>query len=321
MKRIELVIAFFIGGCVCGYAQTQPDDSLRQQVRSYVARNFSEIRTFNFSWQASPAHTYRIKTGDQIREKGEMHSQNTIKFNTTLPVVLTKKFSLYAIGQADFYNYNTQKVDGTRLFSQEESDNNQYYRVTLNGMYRTSLAGKPLILNGNLSVDGYNYGVQQVLGTLAGVSILKRTRTTSLSAGLAFIWPFDKVPVMPVITYWHQFNPHWSVDVSMPRQFYFRYQLGKSSRISAGSVMQNDQYYFRSQGETRFFSETSLNTELFYEYVAAKHFYFFARAGITSRVAGGIYKPNRKKVDGTELSYHRKTEPFFTVGFSYNLYK
>ncbi len=302
-------------------AQMTPEDSLRQNVRSYVARNFSEIRTFNFSWQTSPAHTYRIKSDGQTIENGEMHAQNTIKFNTTLPVVLTKRFSLYAIGQADFYNYNTQHVEGTPYFSQEESDNNQYYRFTLNGMYRTSLAGKPLILNGNLSVDGYNYGLQQVLGTVAAISVLKRTRNTSLSAGLAFMWPFDKIPVMPVITYWHQFNPRWSVDISMPRQLYVRYQLGHSCRFSAGSVMQSDQYYLRSQGETRYFSETSLNTELLFEYVAMRHFYFFARGGVSARLAGGIRQINRKEISGMELDYHRSAEPFMAVGFSYNIYK
>lgn len=318
--KIRFIVAF-LACALCTQAQTSQSDTLRQSIRSYVARNFSDIRTFNFTWQTSHAHTYHIKSGGRDLEKGEMHSQNTIRFNTTLPVLLTKKFSLYAIGQADFYNYDTKQVEGTPLFTQGGEDNNQYYRGTLNGMYRTRLWGKPLVLNGNISIDGYNHGIQQVLGTVAAVSILKRNSHTSISAGLALMWPFDKIPAMPVLTYWHQFSPHWAVDISMPRQFYFRYQAGKSSRFSVGSMMQSDQFYFRSQDETRYFSEISLNSELLYEYVAMRHFYFFARTGVTSRLAGGIYKTNRKRIEGTPLNYHRKMEPFFSAGFSYNLYK
>ena len=318
--RIKVVCSFCMMVSVC-CGQSSQTDSLRQEVRSYVARNFSDIRTFNFSWQASPSHRYEIKQDGQTLEKGEMHSSNNIKFNFTIPVVLSKKFSLYAIAQADFYNYNTQQVEGERLLSQKQkSENRQYYRGTLNGMYRTSLAGKPFIVNANLSLDGYNHGVVQPLATVAAISVLKRNQHTSLSAGLALMWPFNLIPVMPVVTYWHQFSPRWSVDISMPRQFYFRYQLGKSSRLSAGSALQNDQFYFRSQGETRFFSEASMNAELLYEYVAMRHFYFFARAGLTARVAGGIYQTNRKKI-GEGLEYHRKAEPFFTLGCSYNIFK
>lgn len=188
-------------------------------------------------------------------------------------------------------------------------------------MWRTSLFGKPLLVNANISMDGYNQGVEQVLGTIAAISVLKRNRQTSISAGLAFVWPFNKIPVMPVLTYWLQFTPQLSMDISMPRQLYLRYQPNRNSRWSLGSMMQSDQYYFRSQGETRYFSEVSINTELLYEYIVSQHFYFFARGGVTSPMTGGIYQTNRKEIKGLELDYHRKTEPFFTVGCSYNIFK
>lgn len=302
---------------------TEQTDSLQQRVRSYVARNFSDIRTFNFSWQASPAHTYYIKNDGKTLEKGEMQSSNNIKFNTTIPVYLSQKLSLYAIAQADFYTCDLKQHEGEYWLKQQDadSDNRQYYRGTLNGMWRTSLFGKPLLVNANISIDGYNQGVEQVLGTIAAISVLKRNRHTSISAGLAFVWPFNNIPVMPVLTYWHQFTPKLSIDISMPRQFYLRYQPNRNSRLSVGSTLQSDQYYFKSQGETRYFSETSLNTELLYEYIVSQHFYFFGRAGVSTPITGGIYKANRKEFEGIELDYHRRTEPFFTVGCSYNIFK
>ncbi len=318
MKFFSLILLSFFS--VIANAQNA-QDSLRQRIRSYAARNFSEVRTFNFSWQTMPSHSYTIKHGDNTIEKGERHSINTIKFNTTLPVVQTKHFSMFAIGQADFYNYFTTENTNSSLFSQQKGENNQYFKATLNGTYRTSLAGKPLILNGNISVDGHKKGLEQVLGTLAAVSVIKRNRNTSISTGLAFVWPFRNIPVMPVLTYWHQFSPNYSIDISMPRQVYLRYQWKDCNRLSFGTMMQNDQYYFDSQGQTRLFSETSINTELLYEYVAMKHFYFFARGGLSTRVSGGIYKPNRKYLDSGKLSFERKPKPFFNIGFSYNLYK
>ncbi len=312
---------FFCLFACCASAQTTATDSLRKDIRSYFSRNFSEIRTFNFSWYTSPAHTYRIECNGETLEKGQIHSQNTIRFNTTLPVLITKRFSLFASGQADFYNYSTQHVEGTPFFSQGGNDNNRYYVFTLNGMYRTVLAGKPLILNGNLSVDGHKHGLQHIMGTLAAVSILKRTRNTSLSAGLAFMWPFDITPVMPVLTYSHQFTPRWSLDVSLPRQLYMRYQLGPSSRFSAGCMLQGDHFYLPSQGETRYFTETSLNGEFLFEYVAMHHFYFFARGGVSAQIVGGIRNTNRNRISGMDLEYHRKAEPFMSLGLSYNLFK
>ncbi len=318
--RLTITLLFFTTA-LSAQTASEPSDSLRQEMRSYVARNFSDIRTFNFSWQTSPSHTYHIERDGEQMERGKLHSQNAIHFNTTLPIVTSRRFSLYGVGQADFYNYKTRRVTRQRVFSQQEGENSQYYRLMLNGTYRTTLASKPFVVNASMGVDGYEHGIQQPLLMVAGVSVLKRDRYSSLSAGLSFLWPFTSIPVIPVVAYWHQLTPNWIVDVTLPRQVYMRYQFGGSHRLSAGCEMQSSQYYFRSQGDTRLFQETTLNAGLKYEYVAMRHFYFFLHGGLSSGISGGIYRPNRKEVSGGELVYTHKPKPFFEAGFSYNIYK
>lgn len=38
-----------------------PADTLTKEIRSYVARNFSEARTVNLYWETNPSHTYTLK--------------------------------------------------------------------------------------------------------------------------------------------------------------------------------------------------------------------------------------------------------------------
>lgn len=292
MKLIQTAIALLMIA-TGAKAQNAPEtnDSLRREMRSYVARNFSDIRTFNFSWQTLPTQ-----------------GQHFIHFSTTLPLILKPHFSLYGVGQSDFYNY-------------DKNDHSQYYRVGLNATYRTTLAGKPFIVNGSAGVDGYKHGVQQPLLMVAGLSVLKRERQSTLSAGLSLMWPFTTTPVVPVVAYWRRFSPNWMIDVTLPRQVYMRYLWGASQRLSLGCEMLSNQYYFRSDGVTRLYSETQLNAGLKYEYVAMHHFYFFVHGGLSTTLSNGIYRTNRSEVVGNKLVYNHNPRLFFETGFSYNIFK
>ncbi len=301
MKFTSLLLFLGVNG-ICCKAQIQSADSLRHNVRKYLGRNFSEIRTFNYSWQVVDKH-------------------NIIKFNTTIPIIDSTHFSLYGIVKADFYTYSkNEECNNSDSFFCENS-NNQYYKAEINGMYRTTLAKKPLILNGNISVDGFQNGVKQVMGTMAAIYVLKRNNHTGISAGFAMLYPFDKVPLLPVLTYWHQFSSHWSVDVSLPRQSYLRYTFKENMRLSLGTMLQNDHFYFDDKEAVRLFYMTSLNSELLYEYVAMKHFYFWGRFGVSTCLDAGIYGNKRKKIRSFDVGSERRNKPFMTLGCSYNLYK
>ena len=49
-KSLICFVILLIGTTIKTTAQT-PNDSIKQGVRRYIARNFSEARTFNLYWQ------------------------------------------------------------------------------------------------------------------------------------------------------------------------------------------------------------------------------------------------------------------------------
>lgn len=89
MKIIAIWLTIMLCGVTSAMAQAQ-NDTLTQEIRSYIARNFSEARTFNLYWETTPSHRYSLKQHGSITERGKMRSEHTVKFATTIPV-FTKK--------------------------------------------------------------------------------------------------------------------------------------------------------------------------------------------------------------------------------------
>ncbi|SHG25668.1 DUF6268 family outer membrane beta-barrel protein [Dysgonomonas macrotermitis] len=309
-------------------AQTSKQDSLARELRSYVARNFSKSRTFNLYWETNPSYDYKLKQNEKEIENGKMRDIHTIKFAATVPVVLLKNFSLYVNGQANFYKF--EALDNTTssvssVFAKNEDAYN-YYKGTLSGAFRTKIGSKHLILNANISGDGWDKGFEEVEGTFSAVMLLKNTPTTSFSIGVYGMTLYDQIPVLPIVTYWHQFNPKLSVDVTLPSSVYLRYQLGDSHRVSLGTSMDGERFYMRPEIEglpkTCLYSSTAIKPQLVYEFIINKHFYLIARGGASGVINSGFYKTDRKGVDGDPLvEFSRSMTPFFNLGFSYNLFK
>ncbi len=308
-------------------AQTQTD-SLKQGIRRYIARNFSEARTFNLYWETNPSQDYTLKQKGNEAEKGKMSDVHTIKFSVTVPVLLLKNFSLYANGQFNSYQFkttNNENEGNSAVFLRNDKGYN-YYEGTLTGTYRTRIGSKPLMLIASAFGDGWNKGFEKAQGMFSAIMIFKQSRTSSLSAGLYGMTLYDKLPVIPIIAYSHQFSPNWSIDLTLPSRTYMRYQFSNSHRLSLGASLANEHFYLKTgmEGlpEVAYFNKTSIKPEIVYEYIIDKHFYLIARAGGSATVAGGIYGTNRKGVDGDPyLKLKQPMTPFFNLGFSYNIFK
>lgn len=308
-------------------AQNKPD-SLTQKLRTYVARNFSEVRTFNLYWQTGPTYDYTLKRNGSNMEKGEMRNKHAIQFSGTIPVVTGNKFSLYANWQTNFYVFETinDANNGESSVFLENEESYSYHRGTISGTYKTRFLGKPLILNANISGDGWNEGFEQVFGTLSAVMMLKRTQSSSFSIGLHGMTLFNVVPVVPVISYEHRFNLNLAIEILLPSRAYMRYQFANNHRISLGATLESENFYIKTDipdlPKTCFFSESTVKPQIVYEYIINKHFYLIARGGASSIIQSGIYKTNRKGLDGDPyIELSRSTMPFFNLGFSYNIFK
>lgn len=307
-------------------AQTATD-SLVQGGRRYVARNFSEVRTFNLYWETTPSQDYTLQQNGKEIENGKIRDVSTLKFSTTIPVVLLKNFSLYANGHFNAYRFetiNNVTESESAIFSKNEEGYN-YYEGTVTGTYRTKIGNKPLVLVATGSGDGWNKGFEKVQGIFSAIMIFKRSATTSFGAGLCGMTLYETTPILPIINYWHKFNQNLSIDVILPSRAYLRYQYQNNQRFSIGASMESEHFYMESglKGlpEVSFFNKATIKAELVYEYIINHHFYLSARIGSAALIKGGLYNINRKSSNGNPyVKFTQPMTPFFNLGFSYNLF-
>jgi len=328
MKKIAICLIVFLSTFNMSLMAQSPTDTLTQEIRRYVARNFSEARTFNLYWETMPTHDYTLKQGKQTVENGRIRSEHTVKFAATIPILLRNKFSLYINGQANFYMFeateNNTKLPST-IFSVDDKSYS-YFKGTISGSYRTRIGNKPLILSANISGDGWYDRFEKIDASLIATVVLKHTDKTSFSVGMYGKMLFNQIPVMPIIAYYHQFNPKLSIDVTLPSRLYLRYQFCNNQRLSAGMSMDSEQFYFKPNTtglpKTSLYTSTTIKPEITYEYIINKHFHLIARGGASSLIKSGFYKTNRKGIDGDPyMEFSRPVTPFFYLGFSYNIFK
>lgn len=297
------------------------------ELKRYVARNFSEARTFNLYWETNPSHNYTLKRDGEKFEKGRMRKEHTLKFAATLPILMKKKFSVFANLQANFYTFETSRNEDKApsiMFS--DKDNYNYLKATINGNYRTKLFNKMLMLSAAFSGDGWSDGFEQFQTTLSAVLLLKQSSKTSMSVGLFGMLIYDKIPVFPVFTYSHQFNPNLSVDIVLPSRLYLRYQFHNNHRFSVGTSLDGESFYLKPNVEglpkTVVYSKTSIKPEFVYEYIINKKLYLIARGGVSQIIRAKFLKTNRKELKGNnDIKLTQPLTPFIHVGFSYNLFK
>lgn len=312
MKR-KIITAALIAISVTATAQT---DSVKTELRRFTARNFSEERTLNLYWETAPSHNYTLKQHGNVIRRGRMRNEHTVKFTTVIPVVGKSRFTLNAKGFANFFVNDLSPKD----------ENYSYYKGELSASYILNAGGKPFILRGTLSYDGYNDGFGRVDATLTALYMIKSSAQTTLGIGMSGMLLYDKIPAVPVIIYSHEFNPTWRIDMTLPSNAYLRCQFANHHRLSFGSVITSDQFYCKPDIESvpssALYKNTTVKSELAYEYIVNNNFYFIARGGLSKPLNSGYYKTNRKG-DGKGkpiVKYDTAVTPFFYLGFSYNLF-
>lgn len=234
-------------------------------------------------------------------------------------VLTTKIRQNIANVQYASYVFDTDD-ESSAIFSEHSYS---HYSGSIYATYLATLFNHPLILSADISADGWDGGWGMLQGRFVAALVLARSKRTGFTLGVAGM-TLGKVPVLPVISYWHRFaNPDWSVDITLPSQLYLRYEHG-NQRISAGCSMSADNFYLRTglpdTPSVCYYSEVALEPEVLYEYIINRHFYLSARAGISTVIKDALYTKSRKELS-TETEHDRSPVPFFNVGVSYSLFK
>lgn len=315
---------------ICAQSQT---DSLKRGINRYTDRNFSELRTINLHWEIMPSYNYALEQNNEDFEEGKMETLRNVKFQTTIPVFRSDRFSLYVNGNIDYYHFKVKLDDGkpSTLFMEKENDR-LYMKGGVAFNYYATLLEKPLLLNLSVGIDGWEKGVEQFQGGIMANLLLKQTQKNNVSVGLYVMYPYQITPVVPIVIWTHRLSPNWILDFTLPSRMYVRYQRGKH-RFSAGTQMETEQFYMQAptkymdvsqqEGEsTYYYNKSMFKAELVYECILNERFYFIARGGGAGTIAGGLYDTDRKGIDNkpfVEISH--SVVPFFNVGFSYSIFK
>lgn len=333
-KAILLLLIVGIISPIQSFAQIITD-SLANDFRSVVAKNFSRYRTVNFSYETKWPHDYTFSLDGNEVEKGRKKDLHTIRFSTMIPLLKLRQVSLYANLQYNCYKFENDGDTQTLYSKIFNKDTYNYFAGGINGSYYMALFNKPLILSADITMDGWNNGLGKVEGRISAIMLIRNTERTNFSLGLMGMTLFSSIPVMPIVVYWHRFNnPNLSVDITMPSQFYLRYQMGKQ-RISAGAGMTSDNFYLTCDlpgvPKLCYYSDAVLKPEINYEYILNDHFYLSVHAGVSMVMTGGLYTANRKGVKVLDEEGKTKVEPivkqnrsplpFINVGLSYSLFK
>lgn len=336
MKKIIITLLLCVSGNIL--AQTSLD-SLNEDFRTITARNFSRYRTVNMSWEMKSNHDYDFTVinpeTEEPAEEGRKKNLHTLRFSAMVPLIKGKRLSLYTNIMYNSYRFDSyDRNTGTDSQIFRNNDGYDYYRGGINGTYMMQILGKPFLLSAEVAVDADKQAFGMVSGTLSAVMVIKNTRKTNISIGMAGMTLYNKIPIMPIVAYWHRFGTKWSVDITMPIQFYVRYEPSSTNRFSAGASMVAEQFYIQSDitgtENTYFYSDALLRPELCYEYIINRHLYLAARIGASMVMKGGLYSKSRKGIDTYDSSGHstvepqvkqtRQMQPFFNIGISYSLF-
>jgi len=310
-------------------ANTRPTDTLRQNLKSYTARNFSELRTLNLRWETLPSYRYKIKGSG---ESGRMESATNVHFQSTFPFYTHGKLTLAANVNMDYYHLepDAQQTPSTPIFPETETGH-IYYWGSLAATYHTQLFKRPLLLIGSVEADGWHHGLEYSKVNLMASMLLYMSRRDRVTVGLYANYPFKVTPIIPLVVWTHQFSPRWTLDATLPNRAYLRYQRG-CHRLSAGVQMEADRFYLHAPAQykhpqqtgtaTYFYSNNYLKQEVVYECILNHHFYFIARGGFSTQLKGGLYNTDRSGHGNNPLvGIKTSPMPYLNLGISYNLFK
>lgn len=324
------VLMLLIAAPTTSCLSQEANDSLAYDFRSFVAKNFSRYRTMNFYYETKLSHDYTLTRDGKDIEQGRKTDIHAIRFSTMVPLLKQRKLSLYANIQYNSFLFKNGSALPSAIFHEEAND---YYAGGLNGAFYTSLFHRPLVFSADITVDAWKKGWGRLQGRFSAMTVLANSQRTTFGIGLLYMTLYNSTPLLPIVTYWHRFNnPHWSVDITLPSQFYLRYQL-RTQRISLGASMASEGFYLKPESadlpEVCFYSEAVMKPEVCYEYIINRHFYLSARAGLATSIKGGLFTKGRKgiKASGEEggsdplIEQDHSALPFFNFGISYSLFK
>lgn len=294
-----------------------------------IVDKFPTTRTFDVQYEQLAPSNYNSEMFGNKFESGRIESHSRFKAAFNLPFYATKskrfvltaslryKYENYAFG--DIYNYGTNET-----YRRENADIH-FWAGALTATYMASLFGKPVIYSATATIDGDEERLQRLKGFASGVLVLKRTPSTTITAGvLVLLDPSSIVPMTPLLSVNHKFkNSKWDMDFILPQRILFRRELLENGRISLGTELNTESFYLNLNNANLKgvyeMNQLELKSGITYEYSFTPKLIAFAKGGINNVVSARITERGERT---NRYVYDQKEDAqgYIRFGISYNFF-
>lgn len=312
------------------YAQLSDSTKATQKsIIEDVVNQFPATRFLDIQYDEMGEYNYTTKIDDKTYERGRIVSQNRLKVAMNYNLIQKKNWILSTSARYKYEHLAFEDMDipsgGAPTIASSRDVHFHYLFGSLNYRLTSKLWGKPFISNVSLSADASNKNFGMIYGSYIGSLILKRNELTTVTVGVVLQSNANAIaPILPSFTYIHKFqNSPWMLDIILPKQIYIRRQLLKHGRISLGSELEANPYYFKSgflsdNNKAYMFNRNEFKNSIMYEYRLNKRFVAYGRTGWIKPLNGTI----REKYESDKLATTSYQGNFyFNLGVSYNISK
>jgi hypothetical protein len=305
-KHQSVICALFVAFNMATSAlAVEPADSARARLQTNQSR-----LTLSADLTARPGGNYHITKDDKTVEQGSTDAFTKASLGVSYHIY-SKGFSRLTASLR--YNHLHQHFNSDNRLMDYGFTSSAHHQFAGNimGMTYLRLWGKPLMVMGTVGCDFSQYGYERWSAIGTAMLMLKQTRQTQFGVGLiGLVNTFSKIPVFPMITYRHTFNPQWTLNLTLPK-FQMEYHPSDKDMISLGAGIDADSYYIRPgvdelPDHVRY-SRSNINVGPTYEHRFACGLTFSAEAGVQLVMTNRIYRHDSSRELAT---MHEKAAPF-----------
>ncbi|WP_162927043.1 hypothetical protein [Flavobacterium psychrotrophum] len=302
-------------------------DSIANTAAKAITEKFPATRTFYLQYDFLGPSDYKTELFRNDYERSRVKSHTRFKMTANLPVYKSKNHLFFITGTMNYkqesYSLGNVYAHSSQTVSDRDNQEFHYIAGAISATYFKTIFKKQIIYNATLTVDGNDKDVQRVKGLVSAAVVLKKTASTTITAGMVVILDLSTlVPIAPLFSFEHQFrNSEWNVDVILPQRFFIKRPFLRNGRISLGTELNSENYYINFNNNalqgTYELNQFELRSGVTYEYSLYKCLVGSFRCGMLNVVNSRVTKRGEKTSEYV-IDYKQDPQYYFNVGFSYN---
>jgi len=307
-------------------AFSQTIDTITKVNAKPELEKFPTRRNFDIRYEQFAPSNYAPDYKGVPQGTGRFSRHYRFKAAVTIPLFTSRNWLINTSVKYKYeaFEFGTFKSIPTATLPVTRNNNEDFQLFTgnLSVTRFSSLFGKMMIYNGNFIADATESEFGRIKGNVSATMILKRTKTTSAAIGfLAFIDRSAPIPVLPVVSFQHDFRNGFALDLFLPQRMMVRKSVFKNGRISLGSELENEQLYFRlnnQQNQNLYdYRQMEIRSGLTYEHDLGNRIIVTLKGGLTNYINARAVRKGEPSGD-YEFSTHPEATGYFSLGLSFH---